>query len=190
LEPKDRWIIHLHRKTREQLHERLKQRKVWISDEKQELIIRLTFELTQFYDVLEQWAEWAYRMAIRESFGTTWVTRHVAAPHNFQSGRVNTFNSHIDWWAVLLPQGIDCWDAWDNEPIHVMFTQVFTRPSTEDPTNYVQPMCLLSQGLQQFPTEPADFMIRVSRMDRLSAARLINRHIVRGIKEETFRRKA
>lgn len=198
LEPQDepcykgaghRWTYR-HRETGERLRKRLVQQDISVTDEKLALIVQLTSELTRYYDVLEHWEDWAYRMAARESLGSTGIGRHVGVPHQYQAiGRVNTVNSHIDWWMILLPGGTHCWEALDDQPVHVMFTHVYSRPSTEDPGNYLAPMCLLSKGLRELPEEP-EFLIRLSRMDRISAARLMNQYIVQALKEEPVGRDA
>jgi mannitol/fructose-specific phosphotransferase system IIA component (Ntr-type) len=182
----DRWTRR-HRTARERLHNRLTERDALIPDEKQALIVRLTYELARYYNVLEFWEEWAFKMACREGLGSTGIGRHVAFPHQFQIfGAARTNNAYIDWWMVLLPGGTECWEALDDEPVHVMFTHVFSRPASEDPANYLKPMGLLSLALGEFSRREPNCGIRLSQMDRTTAVRWVNPYIVSATKEDIF----
>ncbi len=180
----DRWSFP-HRETKEKVRERLTQRDISVAVEQLGLIVRLTSELARYYDVLELCEEWAYRMAAREWLGSTCIGRQIAVPHQYQvTERVNTVNSHIDWWLVLIPNGTNCWGAFDEQPVHVMFTHVFSRPFVESPGNYLPPLCLLSMGIRELPDDRPEFFVRLSRMHRVSAARLMNQYIVQALREE------
>lgn len=182
----DRWAYR-QRETTEKVRKRLVQQGIVTDDEQLGLIVRLTSELARYYDVSEFGEDWAYRMAARESLGSTGIGHYVAVPHQYQVvGRVKTVNAHIDWWMILLPGGTDCWPAPDDQPVHVMFTHIYSRPSSEDLTNYLVPLSLLSMGLREIPAEP-DFMIRLSRMDRICSVRLMNQYIVQALKEKPVR---
>jgi hypothetical protein len=181
----DRWAFQ-HRGIRERLTARLAKHRSPITDEQLALCVRLVFELTQYYSVPEHFEGWAVRMAAREWLGSTGIGGHVAVPHQYQVfGHICTANSHVDWWLILFPQGTDCWDSLDEKPVHVMFTHVYARPSTVDPCNYIWPLSLLSQGLWPWYKGSPDFALALSRMDRISAARHVNRHVVLAMEDES-----
>jgi hypothetical protein len=164
----------------------LEQNNTSISDEKLSLCVRLVFELTEFYSVPEHFEDWVFRMAVREWLGSTGIGGHLAVPHQYQVvGPVPTLNSHVDWWLILFPKGIDCWDSLDEKPVLIMVTQVFARPSVEEPTNYIWPLTLLCNGTRPWFQESPDFAVPLSQMDRVSAARLVNRHVVLAMADET-----
>ena len=182
--PGDSWAYE-HRSLRRRLGTKLAVKGMPLPDEKVALCVRIAFELGRFYNAPEHGEDWAYRMACRESFGSTGLGGHIAIPHQYQAvGRVATSNANVDWWLILIPQGTYHWHSWDDLPVHLMLTCVFSTPIRERPDDEVQSLCLLSRGLRTVRGEPPEFALSVARMDRTSAARLVNRHVVLAMQEK------
>jgi hypothetical protein len=150
-----------------------------VSDAKLAMILRITDDLTRYYGMFEYWEEWAYGMTHRESLGTTGADR-VAIPHDYQfcgeyplAKTINTVNAWVDWWLVLVPGGTRAWDAMDEQPVHVMVTHVLSRPHWESLNEYMRRMILVERVQYDLP-----FVVELATMDRVSAARLMSRHVV------------
>ena len=151
------------------------------------LILWLTNELTRFYSVPQWWDEWSYNLAYREALGTTGFLRHGAMPHQFQyhyhaktySGTpINTVNAMVDWWMVLIPGGTKHWGNIYDLPIHAIFTHVLQGSVYATPGDYLRILCHAEVTLHGFERDSPNAFIELSRMDRVSAARLLNRHVV------------
>ena len=153
-------------------------------DEKLGLILRITGELTRYYAATEFWDDWAYRMACREWLGSTGIGLNVAVPHQFQvRGNVNTVNRPVDWWLILFPRGVN-WNSLDDKPVHAMFTHVLSRPWQEEPELTMEAIGLLCVGLRSSGGARTSAFVELSRMDRVSAARLVNHHVVMALRDE------
>lgn len=180
----DSWAYE-HRSLRRRLGVKLAAEGMPLPEEKLALCVHIAFELGRFYNAPEHGEDWAYRMAWRESFGSTGVGGHIAIPHQYQAvGRVATSNANVDWWLILIPQGTHHWHSLDDQPVHLMFTCVFSHPISEHPGNELRSLCLLSRGLRNLDQESPEFALSVARMDRTSAARLVNRHVVLAMQEK------
>jgi len=146
------------------------------------LILRITKELASYYSAFEHWEEWAYRLVLQEDFFPSGVGCHLAAPYQFHVvGHVRTVNRPLDWWMILFPQGIGCWDTKmaPRQRIHAIITLMTSRPWTRDAGVATGAMCLLSCGLRVFADTPSPIsFVEISQMDRVSAARLLNYHVV------------
>ncbi|MCY2989367.1 MAG: hypothetical protein NTY19_16045 [Planctomycetota bacterium] len=174
----DGWAYE-HRSLRQRLGAKLAAKGMPLPDEKLALCVRIAFELGRFYNVPEHSEDWAYRMAWRESLAATGIANGVAVPHQYQTyGPVATANGYVDWWLILFPQAINSWGSLDDQPVHLMFTHVYARPASEDPANYLGPLGLFSKGLRSLLQESPEFAVATARLDRVSAARLVNRHVV------------
>ena len=158
------------------------------SPEQLGLILWLTNELTRYYSASQWWDEWAYNMAYREALGSTGFLRHGAMPHQYQyhyhektydGTPINTVNAMVDWWMVLIPGGTRDWgNIWD-EPVYAMFTHVLQGSVYALPGDYLRILCQAEGTLGTFAAaESPNALIELSQMDRVSAARLINRHVV------------
>ena len=138
----------------------------------------ITGELTRYYAATELWDEWAYHMAWRERLGSTGIGGNVAVPHQFQvRGRVTIVNRLMDWWLILLPHGIH-WNSLDDKPVHAMFTHIFPGPWGESPHLFLGAMDVLTSGLRSLGGPNSNAVVELSRMDRVSAARLVNHHVI------------
>jgi hypothetical protein len=154
-------------------------------DEQLGLILRITQELASYYSAMEHWEEWAYRLALQESFYPSGIGSHLAVPCQFHVvGNIRTVNRPLDWWMILFPHGIDCWETRWAAPqrIHAIFTLMQSRPWSEDPGVTIGMMSVLSCGLSSLPdTPPTPNFVEISQLDRVSAARLVNYHLVSAI---------
>ena len=156
-----------------------------ISPEKLGLILWLTNELTRFYSAPEWWELWAYKMASREALGTTATGRCFAMPHQYQhhakvyaATPIKTVNAGLDWWLVLIPGGTMHWEPLDDLPVHVMLTHLVAGPHSAGPGDQLRRWELCSRVERCFSWDSPNAFVELSRMDRVSAARLVNRHFV------------
>lgn len=157
-------------------------------DAKLGLILQITKELTRYYSVPEHWEEWAYWMTIREALASTSIGMHVAVPHQWQHygyygadntvKSINTVNAQVDWWLILFPGGTMDWDAWDNLPIHMMLTHVWSSPAAAGPSFIFELMYAVNRGIWYCHRQSPHFAMELSTMDRVSAARLMSRNVV------------
>ena len=156
-----------------------------ISSEKLGLILWLTRELTQYYAAPEWWREWAYNMTFRESLGSTSLGRHGAMPHQYQydaktyaTTPINTVNAGVDWWLVLIPGGTADWEAFDHLPVHAMVTYVLAGLPSDGPGNRFRIEAYCEWVIRGFAWDSPNAFVELAKMDRASAARRMNQHIV------------
>ena len=159
-----------------------------ISSEKVGLILWLTNELTRYYAAPEWWHEWAYNMTFRESLGSTSLGRHGAMPHQYQydaktyaTTPINTVNAGVDWWLVLIPGGTDDWETLDGLPVHAMVTYVLAGLPSDGPGNRFRIEAYCEWVTIGFARQRPNAFVELSRMDRASAARRMNQHIVSAV---------
>jgi len=161
-----------------------------LSDEKLGLIIRITGELARFYSVPEYWENWAFGMTMRESLGTTCAWRHLAIPHQWQhhlttgaTKTIHTANATVDWWLILIPSGTMEWEPFDGEPTHVMFMHVFSRSYPAMPGAELMALELVGRAVRDLLAAAPNGLLELSQMDRVSAARRVNQHVVLGLRD-------
>jgi hypothetical protein len=143
------------------------------SEEKLDYAIQIMHLLTEYYGVPQYFEDWATRLAARESLGPALgYCAHVGIVHQFQriNDHVPTRNGLVDWWLILIPHGVD-FQALDALPIHVLYGLVDSGSCR-----------LLSR--EQDCLERMKFMhmspndgLAISRMNRLEAARYLNRRL-------------
>ena len=164
----------------ESLKERLLQRGFGrsrlFSEEKLDYILWITHMLTKYYHVPEYLEHWATQLAARENMGVVMgLGRHMGVVHQFQpasgSQRVHTANGSMDWWLVLIPEGVD-FQSMDGLPTHVLFGMALA-DSGKDFCLYM-PWCECLHSIMQLNED----WISVSKMDRLTAARYLNQRLV------------
>jgi hypothetical protein len=169
------------------LKERLLQRGYgrdeYFSEEKLDYAIWIMHLLTEYYGVPQYFEDWATRLAGRESLGPVMgYCGHAGLIHQFQNKAkdqghpVSTQNGLVDWWLVLIPDGVD-FQSLDDLPTHVLCGLVESNsrgPRTEC-------MCL---GLVEQAWGLHDDWIAVSRMDRLDAVRCLNRRLVEALSKK------
>jgi hypothetical protein len=156
-----------------------------VSTEKLGLILWLTNELTRYYAASDWWEEWAYNMTYREALGSTGVGRHSAMPHQYQydaktyaATTIKTINAGVDWWLVLIPGGTKHWESLNDLPVHAMFTHVVAGPHSAGPGDQLRRWELGSRVARCFSWDSPNAFVELAQMDRVSAARLVNRQFV------------
>ncbi len=103
------------------------QRDISLSEVKLELILAITATLSDFYGCDDRFEQWAMAFAAREELASTGMGNGFGLPHQFQpiGQRLKTFNSPVDWWLFLYPEGAD-WECYDGRPLYWMIVPVFT----------------------------------------------------------------
>ena len=99
-----------------------------ISDAKIDVLLKLVNVLAPFYSQ-EYFEDWARRLILRENLSSTGLGGHWGLFHQFQLPEkiIETENKEADWWVFLSPEGVE-FDAMDNEPVHVIFGFVMSKP--------------------------------------------------------------
>jgi hypothetical protein len=161
-----------------------------LSDEKLRLIIKITGELARFYSVPEYWENWAFGMTMRESLMSTCSWRHLAEPQQWQhhlatsaTRMIHTANATVDWWLILIPSGTVDWEPFDGEPTHIMFMHVFSRSYPAMPGAELMALELVGRAVRGLLTTSPDGLLELSQMDRVSAARRMNQHVISALRE-------
>ena len=156
-----------------------------VSPEKLGMILWLTNELTRFYAASEWWEEWAYHMTSREALGSTGIGHGSAMPHQYQydgktyaATTIKTINAGLDWWMVLIPSGTKHWEPLDDQPVHAMLTHIVAGPHSAGPGDQLRRYELCSRVARCFSWDSPNAFVELAQMDRVSAARLVNRHFV------------
>ena len=155
-----------------------------ISPEKLGMILWLTNELTRYYAAPQWWEEWAYHMASREALGSTSTGHRFAMPHQYQydpktyATTIKTVNAGLDWWLVLIPGGTKHWEPLDDLPVHTMLTHLVAGTHSAGPGDQLRRYELCSRVARGFSWDSPNAFVELSQMDRVSAARLVNRHFV------------
>ena len=147
----------------------------YFSEEKLDYAIWITHMLAKCYHVPEYSERWATKLSKREDLGMGMaIAQHIGYVHQFQyaSGPncVPTTNGAVDWWLVLIPDGVD-FQSLDDLPTHVLFGLVIADYG-KDSHLY----CHWGGCLNYLIHSEVDW-IAVSQMDRLSAARYLNRRL-------------
>lgn len=88
------------------------------------LLIKIMRHITGHYRRSDVFADWTLRPVRREELAGT-GSHGVGLGHEFQGqDEFSTRERDIDWWAFLIPEGIE-FDAIDGEPIHLIVIPVF-----------------------------------------------------------------
>ena len=91
---------------------------------KREAILWIIDRLTAHYHRPDLFEEWAVELADRESLSPPKTGRHVGLAYQYQyRGEVAVDCPPLDWWLVLIPDGLD-WASPDGESIHALITHV------------------------------------------------------------------
>ena len=143
----------------------------YFSEEKLDYAMWIMHMLARRYGVPEYFEDWATRLAAREKLGTVlghW--RHVGLVHQFQKRGdhqpVKTQNGLV---LFLIPGGVD-FQSIDGLPTHMLLGCVDTNGSA---IRELHCMCLIERLRGNLSDAVA-----VSQMDRLRAARHLNRQLL------------
>ena len=154
-----------------------------VSPTKVDLILRITENFARYYSVPAYWPQWAYWLTVREATGSS-ASCGFGMAHQFQyqpDQTIGTTNAQVDWWLVLIPGGTKDWDSLDGEPVHVVVAHVFSVPHSRYPGDSLRVWECSATGLRSFADTPAQYLLKaaaLSKMDRVSAARLFNQHVI------------
>lgn len=149
--------------------------KTRVSVGKMSVILRIIYEMTTYYQRTDLFRHWASGLAAREHLGSTGTGDHFGWVHQFQRGRgITPVNGTVDWWLFLVPEGC-CFDSCDGKPVNLLIGYVFPSPCSPRLQLEVYLTAKTVGSLGQS-------VVAVSQMDRISAARFVNEHVVRVLK--------
>jgi hypothetical protein len=135
-------------------------------EEKFHLLVTIIDCITSYYRRPDLTEKWAYQLVWREAFSSCGFGRGFGLPHQFQvdpADTVATDNALVDWWLILLSEGID-YESLDEEPVFVLFAHAF------DHRRYG-----LELGVWSMVSMVRQVNLKqVSSMDRVTAARFLN----------------
>ena len=143
--------------------------------EKGTTCLKIMKVLSDYYQAPEAFIDWATGLVSRESLGSSGIGLHVGLVHEFQRATpITTRNSPVDWWLFQAPEGMD-FQSLDEKPVHLLFGIALSIPGGMVKLNA---LCALSDLIQACHSNDA---ITVSRMDRLSACRYLNRRVAEAV---------
>ena len=177
------WRSDYSMKVFDRVKERLLKNPAWsdnpLTESKLRLIVRLMESLTLRYRVAKRMEDWAYRLACREALASTGVGRNAALAHQFQlEGIVKLYNTSVDWWLFLFPDGVD-WGSCDEQPVHAILSHVFPDRWT---ARHDFALKVLSQTSRAFQCVDAKSSWKtVSQLNHVEAARLVNRLTIQSL---------
>ena len=156
---------------------------------KLDLVAGLMDWLTRHYLQADLLCCWARKFWRREMLGSTGFGHGLGLLHDFQLLEpVRTDNEIVDWWLVLLPDGVD-WLALDERPVYFM-----VGPVMEDRRlggTYIGVMEAIWRGLHHVvKTEGvnlAGWARRLAGLPAVDAAREFNVAMVRGLSCKSLR---
>lgn len=98
--------------------------------------------------------------------------------HQFQDdGLLQLTNPLLDWWLCLFPGGTN-WDSIEEEPVFAMIGHVFPSHHGQLPGRKLRAWEMASRVARRI--EAWD---KIARMDRVTAARAVNRSILLAAKD-------
>jgi hypothetical protein len=146
---------------------------------KMDPIFRLMQVMTDYYRVRRLFPAWATNLAKRESLATTSMGYGFGLLHQFQDdGLLQLMNDPVDWWLVLFPDGID-WESIDDKPVFGMIGHVFPPRHMALPGLKCHAWELTARvGRCVAGETEIDAWRLIARMDRITAAQVVNRAIL------------
>ena len=141
-----------------------------------DLIVHLMDVMTAHYHSPQLAVEWAAKMTMREALVSTNSGHGFGCLCQFQNdGLVQVVNSPVDWWLVLFPEGVD-WGSC--EPVFGMIGHVFVPYHSHLAALKVRTYSLPDWvGKAIANDSKPDAWEKLAKLDRVSAARTINRAI-------------
>jgi len=145
------------------------------SEEKLDYALWIMHTLSKYYGVPEYFEDWATKLAARESLGLAMGTcSHWGLVHQFQERgdlqSVRTQNGLVDWWLFMIPHGVD-FQSLDSLPTHVLFGCM---DANGCPCRELECLELIARLISDLK----DHFVALAQMDRLAAARWLNRRLV------------
>jgi len=161
---------------RDRIAEKVARERNWtaeVTPEKLSLIVRMTRYLTDHYRMPACLEPWAESFTHRELLGCSDIPYCAAIPDWRQTAGARTQNGTVDWWAFLFPDGLACW-SFLGLPVHIVAMPIFSRPTDEAAGIRIDVLRTI-QNTFMWATNHHGYT-RLSRMDRITACRAINRY--------------
>lgn len=146
-----------------------------VTPEKLSLIVRMTRYVTDHYRMPACLEPWAESFTHRELLGCSDIPYCAAIPDWRQTVGVRTQNGTVDWWVFLFPDGLACWSSF-GFPAHIVAMPIFSRPTDEMLGLRIDVLKTMQDTLMWATKHHGDAPL--SRMDRVTACRAINRYAV------------
>lgn len=145
-----------------------------VTPEKLSLIVRMTRYVTDHYRMPACLEPWAESFTHRELLGCSVIPYCAAIPDWTQTAGARTQNGTVDWWVFLFPDGLACWESILGLPVHIVAMPIFSRPTNEVAGIRIEVLAAIQNTLM-WATNHHGYT-RLSRMDRITACRAINRY--------------
>jgi len=179
---------------KERIRSGLEARHDRLAEGKLDTILGIMNILTTYYRRPDQFELWSEQCARREALGTTGIGCGVGILHQFQSSKLGfpeLVNPPADWWVFLFPEGID-WASLDDKPLYLLIGAIFSdqfAPSLGLPIWAEIQWCLgelveQTTSADQWGSSVAKRAREIAETDRVSAARTLNRCVVKSLLKE------
>jgi hypothetical protein len=164
--------------------------------EKFDLLVGIIDRMAGYYQVPDLLEEWACGLVWREEFSSTSIGNGVGLVHQFQkpmtSDVVRTACAFADWWAFLIREGIDS-ESLDGKPTYALIGHVWDRyrPGFERQYLWATQLLMRRDTFDRSTDQDKEVSWKgVAAMDRVSAARFLNRQLAFGLKDELEKEQA
>jgi hypothetical protein len=160
--------------TKARIMERRYEKAKSCSEQRLDYALWIMNTLASHYGVPSYYEDWATRLVMSDTFDNSFgLGNHwgVVARFQDQSDRqpVQTQNGLVDWWLFLIPEGVDV-QRYDGQPTHVLFGCVDASGSR---VREMVCLCYIAEVAKNLRD-----VVALSRMDRFTAARHLNRQLL------------
>ncbi len=149
-----------------------------------DLLVAMIDRLTSFYHRADLAEDWALRLARREDLGSCGLDQGFGLVHQFQ-GRENvrTINSLVDWWLFLVPEGME-YQCLDEKPVYALVGHVFDQRRIGLELDVWSLASELHRTISRRKVSDRSMLgwEQIANMDRVSAARFLNRQVALSLK--------
>ena len=151
-------------------------------------IVQAASVLTQTYSIQERTEDWARRLIawLFEFYSSVAQDHQWIAPYSWQafSELAETSNEIVDWWLILIPQGIDV-PSVDGTRLHTLITPVYAEAWKPRLPVFFWDHMARAMGLQTYvrrrPRAADRSWWELSRMDAMSACLTLNKRIAENL---------
>ena len=151
-------------------------------------IVQAASVLTQTYSIQERTEDWARRLVawLFEFYSSVAQDHQWIAPYSWQafSELAETSNGIVDWWLILIPQGIDV-PSIDGTRLHTLITPVYAEAWKPRLPVFFWDHMARAMGLQTYvrrrPRAADRSWWELSRMDAMSACLTLNKRIAENL---------
>lgn len=144
-----------------------------VTPEKLSLIVRMTRYITDHYRMQACLEPWAESFTHRELLGPSEIPYCAAIPDWRQTTGARTQNGTVDWWVFLFPDGLASWSVF-GLPVHIVAMPIFSRPTDAVMGIRIDVLATIQNTFMWATTHHG--YAQLSRMDRITACRAINRY--------------